>query len=68
MCFCMCAPICCKFQIYNIVAQFWVYAIVFCFRVVCTCYLLCHLDLFKLIPGSEVVYEFGARVCPEMFL
>ncbi len=23
---------------------------------------------FKSIPGSEVVHEFGARVCPEMFL
>ncbi len=24
----MCAPICCRFQIFNIVVQFWVYAIV----------------------------------------
>ncbi len=23
---------------------------------------------FKSIPGSEVVHEFGVRVCPEMFL
>ncbi len=64
----MCAPICCRFQIYNIVAQFWVYAIVFVF-VWCVHVTYCVTWIyFKLIPVSEVVHEFVARVCPEMFL
>ncbi len=68
MCFCMCAPICCRFQIFNIVAEFWVYAIVLVFSCsVCMSYCVTWI-YFKLIPGSEVVHEFGARVCPEMFL
>ncbi len=45
MCFCMCAPICCRFQIFNIVAEFWVYAIVLVFS--CS---VCMLPIVS--PGS----------------
>ncbi len=69
MCFCMCAPICCRFQIFNKVAQFWVYAIVLIFSCsVCMLPNCVTWIYFKSISGSEVVHEFGARVCPEMFL
>ncbi len=67
--FCMCAPICCRFQIFNIVVQFWVYTIVLDFSCsVCMLPNCVTWIYFKSIPGSEVVHEFGARVCPEMFL
>ncbi len=67
--FCMCAPICCRFQIFNIVVQFWVYAIVLDFSCsVCMLPNCVTWIYFKSIPGSEVVHEFCARVCPEMFL
>ncbi len=59
----MCVPICCRFHIFNIVAQFWVYAIVFVF-VWCVHVTYCVTWIyFKLIPGSEVVHEFLVLEC-----
>ncbi len=68
MCFCMCAPICCRFQIFNIVVQFWVYAIVLDFS--------CSVCMLPIVSPGSILSRYqavrlcmnGVRVCPEMFL
>ncbi len=59
MCFCMCAPICCRFQIFNIVVQFWVYAIVLDFS--CS---VCMLPIVS--PGSILSRYQAVRLCMNL--
>ncbi len=59
MCFCMCAPICCRFQIFNIVVQFWVYAIVLVFS--CS---VCMLPIVS--PGSILSRYQAVRLCMNL--
>ncbi len=61
MCFCMCAPICCRFQIFNIVAEFWVYAIVLVFS--CS---VCMLPIVS--PGSILSWYQAVRLCMNLVL
>ncbi len=57
----MCAPICCRFQIFNIVAQFWVYAIVLVFS--CS---VCMLPIVS--PGSILSRYQVVRLCMNLVL
>ncbi len=56
----MCAPICCRFQIFNIVVQFWVYAIVLDFS--CS---VCMLPIVS--PGSILSRYQAVRLCMNVF-
>ncbi len=55
----MCAPICCRFQIFNKVAQFWVYAIVLIFS--CS---VCMLPIVS--PGSILSRYQAVRLCMNL--
>ncbi len=67
MCFCMCAPICCRFQIFNKVAQFWVYAIVLIFsNFVLECVLKCFFVGGWVLPELQQIcgVQFGSGTNP----